>query len=291
MRTPERYALLPMALIFGLGTAVMFACSTLMSSRSIRIIGTNSVIGWIMLVGTVITIPFLIASGWPEISAKNLAIMSLAGVGNIGGLLFSFRALQIGKVGLVAPILSTEGALAAFMSALTGESLKAAVVFALVVIVAGVVIAAIAPDPAPIAHENPPKAVLFSTFAALCFAVTLFATGDLSGTIPTAWLSLPPRLAGVVLVTIPLALSGKLSISRKALPLILGSGIAEVTGFTSFAVGAGYSIAITSVVASQFAPIAAVLAFIIFKERLGKMQIGGIALIVLGVSALIALTH
>ena len=98
-------------------------------------------------------------------------------------------------------------------------------------------------------------------------------------------------MAGVVLVTIPLALSGKLSISRKALPLILGSGIAEVTGFTSFAVGAGYSIAITSVVASQFAPIAAVLAFIIFKERLGKMQIGGIALIVLGVSALIALTH
>ena len=291
MKIPERYALLPMALLFGLGTAVMFACSTLMSSRSIRMIGNNSVIGWIMLVGTLITIPFLFASGWPDISGKNIAILSLAGVGNIGGLIFSFRALQVGKVGLVAPIVSTEGALAAFMSALSGESLKAAIIFALVVIVAGVIIAAIAPDPAPIAHENPPKAVLLSTLAALSFAATLFATGGLSGTIPIAWLSLPPRLAGVILVTIPLALSGKLRISKKALPLILGSGVSEVTGFTCFALGAGYSIAITSVVSSQFAPIAAILAFILFKERLGRMQIGGIILIVLGVSALIALTR
>ena len=88
-----------MALIFGLGTAVMFACSTLMASRSIRMIGNNSVIGWIMLTGTIITIPFLIVSGWPEISGKNLLIMAFAGIGNIGGLFFSLRALQIGKVG------------------------------------------------------------------------------------------------------------------------------------------------------------------------------------------------
>lgn len=280
-----------MALLFGFGTAVMFACSTLMSSRSIRMIGNYSVVGWIMLVGTVLTIPFLIVSGWPDISSKNIAVLAFAGVGNIGGLLLSFRALQVGKVGLVAPIVSTEGALAALMSALSGETLKAAVVFALLVVVAGVVIAAIAPDPAPIEHENPPKAVLLSTLASLCFASTLFATGDLSGTIPMAWLSLPPRLAGVLLITIPLALSGKLRISKRALPLVFGSGISELTGFTSFAVGAGYSIAITSVVSSQFAPIAAVMAFILFKERLGKMQIGGIVLIILGVSTLLALTR
>ena len=280
-----------MALLFGLGSAVMFACSTLMASRSIRMIGNNSVIGWIMLTGTIITIPFLIVSGWPDISGKNLLIMGFAGIGNIGGLFFSLRALQIGKVGLVAPIVSTEGALAAFMSALSGETLKAAVIFALVAIVVGVVIAAIAPDPAPIAHEKPAQAVLFSTLASLCFAATLFATGGLSGTIPIAWLSLPPRLAGVLLVTIPLAISGKLRISKKALPLVLGSGVAEVVGFSSFALGAGYSIAITSVVASQFAPIAAILAFIIFKERLGKMQINGIVLIILGVAALTALTR
>ena len=91
-------------------------------------------------------------------------------------------------------------------------------------------------------------------------------------------------------MTIPLAISGKLRISKKALPLVLGSGVAEVVGFSSFALGAGYSIAITSVVASQFAPIAAILAFFIFKERLGKMQISGIVIIILGVAALTSLT-
>jgi drug/metabolite transporter (DMT)-like permease len=253
-------------------------------------IGNFSVIGWMMLFGTIVTIPFLYASGWPDISPKNIAVLAFAGVGNVAGLLLSFRALQIGKVGLVAPIVSTEGALAAVMSTLSGESLKLSVIFALIVVVAGVVIAAIAPDPAPIAHENAPKAVLLSTCASLCYASTLFATGGLSGEIPTAWLSLPPRLAGVLFITLPLAFSKKLRISRSALPLVIGSGITEVTGFTCFAIGAGSSIAITSVIASQFAPIAALLAFILFKERLGRLQIGGIALIIVGVAALTVIT-
>ena len=36
--------------------------------------------------------------------------------------------------------------------------------------------------------------------------------------------------------------------------------------------------------------IAAILAFFIFKERLGKMQISGIVIIILGVAALTSLT-
>ena len=96
--------------------------------------------------------------------------------------------------------------------------------------------------------------------------------------------------AGVLFITLPLAFSKKLRISRSALPLVIGSGITEVTGFTCFAIGAGSSIAITSVIASQFAPIAALLAFILFKERLGRLQIGGIALIIVGVAALTVIT-
>jgi drug/metabolite transporter (DMT)-like permease len=63
-------------------------------------------------------------------------------------------------------------------------------------------------------------------------------------------------------------------------------GLAEVIGFTCFAIGAQYEVAITSVLASQFAPIAAVMAYVLFREKLGRLQITGVAILVAGVTAL-----
>ena len=41
------------------------------------------------------------------------------------GLLLSYHALRIGQVGLVAPLVSTEGAIAAVIAMFAGESLRA----------------------------------------------------------------------------------------------------------------------------------------------------------------------
>ena len=68
--------------------------------------------------------------------------------------------------------------------------------------------------------------------------------------------------------------------------MVVAMALAEVIGFTMFAIGAQYEVAITSVLASQFAPISAVLAFVLFKERLGRLQITGVVILVLGVTAL-----
>ena len=42
----------------------------------------------------------------------------------------------------------------------------------------------------------------------------------------------------------------------------------------------------TSVLSSQFAPIAAIMAYVLFKERLGRAQILGVVVLVGGVTAL-----
>ena len=53
----------------------------------------------------------------------------LAGAGSSLGLLLMYRGLRIGKVGVVAPITSTEGAIAALLSVVAlGEQLTFAVV-------------------------------------------------------------------------------------------------------------------------------------------------------------------
>jgi drug/metabolite transporter (DMT)-like permease len=50
--------------------------------------------------------------------------------------------------------------------------------------------------------------------------------------------------------------------------------------------GSRENIAIAAVMGSQFAAIAAVAAFVLFRERLGRLQIVGVVIIAVGVTVL-----
>jgi drug/metabolite transporter (DMT)-like permease len=274
------------SIVFGLGTALCFASSSLFSSRAVRMIGPWSVTAWAMLVGLIITLPFLFTAGVPDNLGSTWGWMLIGGTGNVVGIIIAAAAFRIGKVGVVAPILATEGAIAAVVAALLGESIAPIVAFLLMVIVVGIVVAAIAPDPAPLEHERRGLAVILSTVGALAFGMSLYGTGTISDELPLSWVLLPARLIGVVALAIPLALTGRLLLTRRAAPMVGAMGVLEVIGFLLFAMGAQYEVAVTSVMASQFAPIAAILAYVLFRERLGRLQITGVVVLVLAVTTL-----
>jgi drug/metabolite transporter (DMT)-like permease len=283
-----------LAILGGLGAAFAFAAATLCSSRSTRMIGAAPVLGWVMVVGLVAVAPFLALGPGPgHLDRATLRWMALGGIGNAGGLLLSYRALRVGQVGIVAPIVSTEGAVTALVALLAGESLSVAVAATLAVIAGGVVLSASSGGDAPRAGAVEPaaarRAALYATGAALTFGVSLYGTGRISGELPVAWVVLPARLAGVVAVALPLLLAGRLRLTRPAAPLVVAAGLGEVLGFASFAAGAPHGIAVAAVLASQFAAIAAVLAFVLFGERLARIQVAGVAAIVSGVAVLSAL--
>ena len=201
-------------------------------------------------------------------------------------LLLAYAAFRIGKVGVVAPILCTEGAIAATISGLAGESIAPMVIFLLLVIVGGVVLAAIAPDPVPVENEQPLKAALIATTGAVIFGIGLFATGNISGELPVEWILLPARIVTLICIAIPLLLLRKFRMTRPAVPLILLAGLAEIFGYAAYTTGAEKSVAITAVLASLFAPIAAVAAYLLFRERLGRQQVVAVVVIVTGVVTL-----
>lgn len=275
-----------LSVVLGLLTASFFASTSLITSRSVKIIGSASSLAWTMLVGLLITTPFVIASGVPANLGSSAPWMAMAGLGNVLGILLAGFALRVGKVGVVAPILATGGAISALISALLGESIAPLVAFVLLVIVAGVVLSAIAPDPAPLENERPVYAVIVSSLAAMCIGAGLFATGNLSDELPLSWVLLPARLVGVLIIYLPLLLTRRLRITRSTMPMVIAMGFTEVLGFVCFAIGAQYQLAVMSVFSSQFAPIAAIAAYFLFKEKLGRLQIVGVAVIVLGVTAL-----
>jgi drug/metabolite transporter (DMT)-like permease len=294
------------AILGGLLAAACFATATLCSSRSSRLIPPSSVLAWVMVTGLVVTVPALLAVGPPQQVATSrwglLGWLALSGTGNVVGLLLAYTALRTGKVAVIAPIVSTEGALAALLAVVAGEHLGTASAVLLVVIALGVTLAAAAPagpaqvdtaspvGPVQVETASPVRRhpVVLAVLAALAFGASLFATGRASVDLPIPWVLLPARAIGVLALALPLALQGRLRLTRAAVPLVVAGGLCEVVGFGAFAVGSRHGLAVAAVLTSQFAAISGVAAYVLFRERLTRLQVSGVSIVVVGVAALTA---
>ena len=284
-------------------------------------LGSRVVLGWVMVVGVIVGLPIAAISPGPEtLEPSTIGLLGLAGICYVIGLQLTYTALRIGKVSIVAPIVATEGAVAAIIAVALGDQIGVAAGLMLIVIAVGVVLSTlepgradvpagdfdvvadaldgpapeVAPGTTPTATGERPidtrRAALLSIVAALVFGLGLVAMGKSAALVPVAWVALSARFVGIVVVVIPLLMQKRLRVTRAALPLVVIAGIGEVLGSMLSAWGARDSIAITAVMGSQFAAIAAVAAYFLFGERLGRLQVAGVALIVVGVTVLAAVT-
>jgi drug/metabolite transporter (DMT)-like permease len=274
-----------LAIVGGLGAALVFAVVTLCNARSSRMIGPSALLGWVMLIGLVILVPPVALGDVPDgLDRDAIAWLAVAGVGNVVGLLLAYAALRSGKVGIVAPVVSTQGAIAAAVATVAGDRLAPGSAALLAAVAIGVFVAGRGSEDPAGQHE--PRATLLAVAAAVAIGFSLYAIGRVSVSLPVAWALIPSRIAGVAAVTVPLLLRSQLRITRAALPLVLVSGVCEVAGFALFAFGARHGIAVAAVLASLFAAIAAVAVHVLFRERLARTQVAGVVLIVVAVAAL-----
>jgi drug/metabolite transporter (DMT)-like permease len=261
-------------------------------------IGASSVLAWVMIVGLVVSIvpAVLAAPSAPRLDGGSVAGLAVVGLSYSAGLLLAYLALSVGRVSIVAPITSTEGAMTAAISVLLGDPITAPTAIILTVIALGIVLAAFerSADPAPAAPSgsrthDPSKnqrAVLLAVSAAMAFSIGLVVSARLGASLPVAWIVAAPRAVGVAVIALPLVLRGALRLSRRSLPLVIVSGVLEAAGTVLFVIGAQHGVATTAVLASQFAAIAAVVAFVVFRERLARVQVAGLVVIVAGVAVL-----
>lgn len=278
------------AIVGGLVAAAMWAVSTLCISRSTRMLPPIIVLGWVLLIGSLISAPFALAQGVPEeLGLEQVALLTLTAVGNTTGLLFSYSSLRHGKVGVSAPIVSAQGAAAAVIAVFAGERIGPAAAITLGVIVLGVVLSSAARTQEEETDRREGLSVVFAICAALFFGLGLFAMGRLSQDLPIAWIIFPTRTVAVVAITVPLAVTGRLRMTRDALPLVVMSGFFEVAGLLAYTLGARHGIAVAAILGSQFAAFATVAAFLLFRERLARVQLAGVAVIAVGVAVLTGL--
>jgi drug/metabolite transporter (DMT)-like permease len=315
------------AILGGLAAAVLWSAATLSSSRSSRMLGSRIVLAWVMVIGTIVGLPLALATPLPATFDPSLSVLLLvAGLCYSFGLMLTYAALTIGKVSIVAPIVATEGAVAAVIAIALGDTVGLLAGLALAIIATGVVLSSIerstsdvpvgdiglvadaldAPlpevaeaaevteAPGPMTHTPPMapgalrKSAILAIGAALIFGIGLVASGRAAAVLPPVWVAFAARLVGVVIIALPIALSGRLRTTRAAIPLLVIAGVGEMLGSTASAWGARESIPIVAVMGSQFAAISAVAAYLLFGERLARIQVVGVVLIIVGVTALAA---
>ncbi|HUQ77793.1 MAG TPA: DMT family transporter [Patescibacteria group bacterium] len=302
-----------LAILGGLGAALCWATSSMAAARSARLIGSWATVGWVMSIGVLIAVPATIVGGaGANLTTDALTLLGISGVSNVVGLLLAYTAFKAGKVAVIAPIISTEGAMGAAISIALGERVGIAAAIVLTAIAIGVILAssgrdeaavaepgglATAPDapgptaPGPEAIALGPghpgrRATLIAVAAALAFGINLYASARLGATLPLVWSILPARLGGFLFVALPLLLSGRLRLTRGALPFVALVALTEIVGTGVFAFGARDGIAVAAVTSSQFGAIAAVVSVVAFGERLRRTQVVGIVAIAVGVALL-----
>ena len=235
------------AILGGLAAAVLWSAATLCSSRSSRMLGSLVVLAWVMAIGTVVGLPLALATPLPTtFDPFVLVLLLLAGLCYCVGLMLAYMALTIGKVSIVAPIVATEGAVAAVIAIALGDTVGLAAGVALAVIATGVVMSSAErsttdvpvgdielvadaldgplPEPTaapgPMTHTPPMapgdlrKSALFAIGAALIFGIGLVASGRAAGVLPPVWVAFAARAIGVVIITLPILLSGRLRATR-----------------------------------------------------------------------------
>jgi len=226
-------------ILAGAVTAVAYAISTLTSARSSRLAGPGPTVAGVMVVGTLLLLPIALVltpvRATPVVPASTFVLAAIAGGANVGGLLLAYAAYRIGTVGVVSTIGSTEGAIAAVISVAAGQALAAGSGPALVLVAIGVVLAATGgghelEEGVAISRAQSLRAAGLSMCAALLLGTGLFISGQVSTSLPPAWVVLPGRLVGIVVVTIPIVLSGRGRLPRPSVKFIVMTGILEVIG-------------------------------------------------------------
>lgn len=280
-----------MTILAGLLAALVWAVGNLAASRASRAMPPQSLLAGISLVGLAICVPILIAEGPPrDASTGALGWLAIGGSANIAGLSLMYIAYRTGDVALVAPITSTEGAVAAVIAIAAGERLQASVLILLALIVLGVVRAADAnTGQIAVAGRFNWGVVTVACLAAICFGISLYATGRASAHEQFGWVAAAPRIVGVFFVALPMVLRGRIHMTRAAAPALLLAACAEVGGFGLYSYASHRSVAVAAVLASLFAAFAVLGAAILFGERMKRGQWFGVGLTLVGVAVLAAI--
>ncbi len=275
-------------IVLGLLAALLWGLPEVPLAISIRRVGELPVLVWSLAIGIVATLPLVVTTGPPHLTAGGIGIAVAAAAVTVPAYLTAFTAFQTCPVSVVTPILSCEGATAAVIAIIFGERLDATLAFLLALAVLGVVLVGISGGDQQRAHA---RGVAFVCLAALIWGVVLSLGAPVSRELGVWWGFLLVRILAL-LFALAIALgTGRgpaLGPALRAEPWRIAAwGLGDAGAYLCFYLAAHRGpVAVASVLAAQFAVFGALSGVLLLGERLRVHQWFGIAVVLAAVSAI-----
>ena len=221
-----------------------------------------------------------------HLDARSFAIGLAAGAGGGAGLAAFYRALAVGTMSVVSPIVACGAVVPFAISIATGERPSALALTGAGVALAGAVLAS-AEERRADARERK-QAVMLAAVAAGALGLFTYFLG-LGSREGTALSTLVGARVGslTLLLVLALVLRAPVRLGRSALLPVAAVGLCDVAANALFALASGRGLlALVSVLGSLYPVMTVVLAYVFLRERLTPLQLAGVGVALAGVAAL-----
>jgi len=271
-----------LALVLGLAASLAWGLADFLGGFQAKRLPALVVVAFGQLASLTVLTVLLAVSGRGVPEAVLLPAV-LAGIGLSIGLAAFYRALAVGKMGVVAPITATGTVIPVLAGIAAGDRLGTLQVAGLALAVVGVTLSVRSSDDG----EGGRAGIGAAVVAALGLGSSLVFIEQASdhGVLPTL---LVARCAGLATLAVALAVTRTVpSVGRDQLAAVLGIGVLDMaaTGLYALASTQG-QLSVAAVSAALYPAVTVVLARFALHEHLARAQVLGLGAILVGVCLL-----
>src|SRR5262245_35197430 len=283
---------LRMGVLFGVIAGVAWAGGDLMITHLTRRVGTYRALILIQLLSLVAWILVLAARpAFPHGDVGLWAVLGCTAVCHVLGLVFAYRAFEVGTLSIVSPISSGFAVVTAVLAFLVGEHPPLMSMLGAAALIGGVVLATRgASDPAaPRATlTGVPEALLSAlAFGTMFWLFYFFVQPKLGYAWPLILLKTMAAGSSVLLLRARRKPGESMAagFAARAVWLAVGAALADTLAWFAYIGGttASYATVVTAL-ASLFSVVTVILAWRFLRERLAVHQWAGVAIILVGIA-------
>jgi drug/metabolite transporter (DMT)-like permease len=223
---------------------------------------------------------------WPSVPSASAGMWGfMLGICliNLAGTILFYRALTIGTLAIVAPIMAGYAVITALLAVLAGERPAALPLIGALQLIVGVIgISRSGHVVDSISMLGVPEALGAAILLGTFFWTLSFVTHDLGVVWPVV-LMRSVRFLSTFLWVVPQ--KGKpIKLTRPIWLMVIPAALLDTMGFISFNLGIGYThTSIVTVVASLMTAVTVILAWVVLHERLSRWQWASVGVILIGV--------
>ena len=277
-----------MGVLFGLGAAITWGCADYVAASAGRRVGSASVVLGFHVVATLLLTVLVLASGsLADVTAGDVPFFVLVGAIGWGSYACFYRALAIGPISVLSPIVSGYAIVTLLLAIiLLGERLGTAAAIAVIVSVSGIVLASSGLRHIFRIERLDAHGLLFALAAMVllgAFVLGVSVRADELGWLVPIFLA---RLCSTCFIAGTMIRGGRWRLSDGS-PRVLGAivllALLDTAGYVCFNLGTEREdTAIVAAASSPYAVIPVVAGVLFFHERPTPVEWAGVGLVIAG---------